>query len=545
MINTLRKFSINQRLISLVFFFSLGLLLVIYLSLTTNKQSLLNEKYSQTKHVIETATGVFEYFYTLQQSGELSKEQAQRFAMETIKDTRYSEVEYFWINDNSGNMIMHGANASLNGKNLLSLEDKNGKKIFSEFIKVVKAQNAGFVDYLWPKPGSEEPVEKISYVQGFEPWEWIIGSGIYLDDVDAQFNKAAIKLSILSSVIILAALFISFLIMRSILLPIGQIRLAMENISHGDGDLTARLPEAGNDQLTKIAAHYNTFVNRLSGTLTKAVALNQEVENKSQELKTVASKTKAITQEREGMFAQMTDTIKEVDSFKDEVIETTQSTITSAQDTASRTQTGQESIKQTVESLDKLSHELELGLKTVVQLAEQSQTIGSVLDVISAISEQTNLLALNAAIEAARAGEQGRGFAVVADEVRGLASRTQASTDEIQAMINKLQDGAKEAESRITESHQQSQKTTEEMSRTSQYLQEIAHSVNDINTASNTVIQSVSMQSDAVQRLNDLNTKVAELSAQASMQVQKNNQTSEALAETSKETRKVMSTFKL
>ncbi len=545
MINTLRKFSINLRLVSLVFFFSLGLLLVIYLSLTTNKQSLLNEKYSQTKHVVETATGVFEYFHTLQQSGELSKEQAQRFAMETIKDTRYSEVEYFWINDNAGNMIMHGANASLNGKNLLSLEDKNGKKIFSEFIKVVKAQNAGFVDYLWPKPGSEEPVEKISYVQGFEAWGWIIGSGIYLDDVDAQFNKEAIKLSIISSVIILAALFISFLIMRSILLPIGQIRLAMENISHGDGDLTARLPEAGNDQLTKIAAHYNTFVNRLSGTLTKAVTLNQEVENKSQELKTVASKTKAITQEREGMFAQMTDTIKEVDSFKDEVIETTQSTITSAQNTASRTQTGQESIKQTVESLDKLSNELELGLKTVVQLAEQSQTIGSVLDVISAISEQTNLLALNAAIEAARAGEQGRGFAVVADEVRGLASRTQASTDEIQAMINKLQDGAKEAESRITESHQQSQKTTEEMSRTSQYLQEIAHSVNDINTASNTVIQSVSMQSDAVQRLNDLNTKVAELSAQASMQVQKNNQTSEALAETSKETRKVMSTFKL
>ncbi|MEO9275746.1 methyl-accepting chemotaxis protein [Marinomonas sp. 5E14-1] len=545
MINTLRKFSINLRLISLVFFFSLGLLLVIYLSLTTNKQSLLNEKYSQTKHVVETATGVFEYFYTLQQTGELSKEQAQRFAMETIKDTRYSEVEYFWINDYSATMVMHGANASLNGKNLSGLKDPNGKKLFSEFVRVVKAQNAGFVDYLWPKPGSEEPVEKISYVQGFEPWGWIIGSGIYLDNVDAQFNKEVIKLSIIGGVIILAALFISFLIMRSILLPIGQIRLAMENISHGDGDLTARLPEAGNDQLTKIAAHYNTFVNRLSGTLTKAVTLNQEVENKSQGLKTVASKTKAITQEREGMFAQMTDTIKEVDSFKDEVIETTQSTITSAQDTANRTQTGQESIKQTVESLDKLSNELELGLKTVVQLAEQSQTIGSVLDVISAISEQTNLLALNAAIEAARAGEQGRGFAVVADEVRGLASRTQASTDEIQAMINTLQDGAKEAESRITESHQQSQKTTEEMSRTSQYLQEIANSVNDINTASNTVIQSVSMQSDAVQRLNDLNTKVAELSAQASMQVQKNNQTSEALAETSKETRKVMSTFKL
>jgi len=545
MINNLRKLPITLRLISLVFFFSLGLLFVVYLSLTTNKQSLLDEKYSQTKHVVETATGVFEYFYALQQSGNLSEKDAQRYAMGTIKGTRYSEVEYFWINDYSAKMIMHSTNSSLDGKELLNLEDPNGKKLFSEFVKVVKAQNAGFVDYLWPKPGSEKPIEKISYVQGFEPWGWIIGSGIYLDDVDAQFNKEAITLGLLSSAIILTALLISFLIIRSILLPIGQIRLAMENISHGDGDLTARLPEAGNDQLTKISAHYNTFIDRLSETLTKAVALNQEVETKSQELKTVASKTTAITQEREGMFAQMTDTIKEVDSFKDEVIETTQSTITSAQITAEKTQTGQDSIKQTVESLDKLSLELELGLQTVVQLAEQSQTIGSVLDVISAISEQTNLLALNAAIEAARAGEQGRGFAVVADEVRGLASRTQASTDEIQSMISKLQSGAKEAESRITESHQQSKRTTEEMSHTTQYLREIAHSVNDINTASNTVIQSVSMQSDAVQRLNNLNSKVAELSAQASLQVQQNNLTSETLAETSKETRKVMSTFKL
>jgi methyl-accepting chemotaxis protein len=545
MVKTLRNIPIRLRLTGLVVFFSLGLISVVYLSLTVNKQSLLDEKYAQTKNVVETATGVFNYFYKLEQSGELSQADAQRYAMNMVKDTRYAKSEYFWINDYNAAMVMHSVNPSLDGKDLSNLEDPNGKKLFSEFVKVVKAQEAGFVDYLWPKPGNNTPVEKISYVQGFKPWGWIIGSGIYLDDVDTQYNKEVTKLGSISAVIILIALFISFLIVRSILVPIGQIQSALHNIADGEGDLRARLPESGKDQLTQIAIYYNTFVERLSLTLSKAVLLNQEVENKSQELKSVAGKTQAITQQREGMFLQMAETIKEVDDFKNEVIDSTQSTLASAQITVEKTQTGQNAINQTVESLEKLSYELEAGLSTVVQLAEQSQTIGSVLDVISAIAEQTNLLALNAAIEAARAGEQGRGFAVVADEVRGLASRTQASTDEIQNMISKLQSGAKEAEARITASHQQSQKTTEEITLTTQYLQAIATSVDGINSASNTVIQSVNMQSDAVQRLNHLNEKVSELSTQAGKLVQQNNLTSESLAKTTKETQEVMSTFKL
>lgn len=545
MTNALRSLAIKTRLISLVGLLSVGLLFVVYISLSANKASLLNEKYTKTQHVVETANSVIHYFYAQAQSGQLSEQAAQQAAMQAIKTIRYGGEEYFWINDYQSNIIMHSVSPKLDGKNLASLEDKNGKNIFPAFVAVVKADGAGFVDYLWPKPGKEQPVEKISYVIGFEPWQWVLGSGIYLDDVDTQFKAEATRLIIISAVIIALCLLLSYLVLNSILRPLHQIQQVMKNIAEGDGDLSSRLPESGSDHLTQIARSYNKFAERLSSTLSSAIDLNNQVGKKSVDLRDVSAATREITQKREVMFAKMTQTIQQVDGYKQHIIDSTQSTLESAQVTADKTQLGQEAITKTVDSLTVLSNELDIGVNSVVQLAKESQNIGTVLDVISGIAEQTNLLALNAAIEAARAGEQGRGFAVVADEVRGLASRTQSSTDEIQTMIKNLQDGAKEAELRITSSYEQSKKTTDDITLTASSLQDIASSVHAITQASNSITDTVSDQSQAVQALNQLNQQVMDLSKQASDLIQKNNLTSEELANTSKQTQKVMSTFKL
>lgn len=546
MTNAMRSLSIKSRLIGLVGLLSLGLLFVVYSSLSASKASLLNEKYTKTQHVVETAYGVIQYYYQQEQAGKLGSNEAKQQAMAAIKEIRYGGNEYFWINDYQSNMVMHSVSPKLEGKNLASLEDQNGKRIFEAFVDVVKANNgAGFVDYLWPKPGQEKPVEKISYVKGFEQWQWILGSGIYLDDVDAQFKTEATRLISISAVIIVLCLLLSYLVLNSILRPINQTLSVMQNIAEGDGDLSTRLPESGSDHLSQIASAYNKFAERLSKTLSSAIDLNNQVGNKSIELQKVSSSTREITQKRETMFSKMTDTIMEVDSYKGDIINSTHSTLESAKATADKTQLGQDSIAKTVESLNLLSNELDIGVKSVVQLAQESQNIGTVLDVISGIAEQTNLLALNAAIEAARAGEQGRGFAVVADEVRGLASRTQSSTDEIQTMIKNLQDGAKEAEVRITSSYEQSKKTTDDITLTASSLQDIASSVTAITHASNSITDTVTSQSKAVQTLNQLNQEVMDLSKQASEMIQRNNQTSEELADTSKQTQKVMSTFKL
>ncbi|TBR43100.1 methyl-accepting chemotaxis protein [Marinomonas agarivorans] len=543
--NLLRNISINFRLKGLVLFLCLGLIVMSIISLNAYKDSLLSEKGLKTQHVVESAYTIITHFAALAEKGELTTEEAQHQAKEVVRSLRYGGTEYFWINDYNHVMLMHPIAARLENQNLKDLEDKNGKKLFEVMVTLVKDQGEGFVDYLWPKPGFDDPVEKISYVKGFKEWGWIIGSGIYVDDVDAQFFEELMSIGVLCLLVIILGVAFSIVIVRSISQPLEETLLAFENISQGEGDLKKRLPVKGKDQLTSIAVSFNKFIEKLSGTLSEAISLNESVYSHSAELRDVASVASNVSQQQSDAITKMSDAISEVDVQKDKVTVSTQSTFESANLTKERTQIGKESIEKTISSLQLLSDELNEGVDSVVQLAEESQNIGKVLDVISGIAEQTNLLALNAAIEAARAGEQGRGFAVVADEVRGLASRTQSSTDEIQTMINKLQEGASEAQSKIMNSHEHSKQTTQDISLTQQALDDIAASVSDISEASTVISDSVANQNHAVQNLSELTHEITDLARRSMESMQKTNESSEFLSETSLETKKVMSTFSI
>ncbi|MBJ7551282.1 methyl-accepting chemotaxis protein [Marinomonas ostreistagni] len=545
MIRLLRNLSIRFRFLLLVFSLALGAALIAFVSLTVNKAYILDAKAEKVRNLVEVQTSTLQFFYDQEQSGILTRELAQSLAKNAIKQARYDKSEYYWINDYQARMVMHSVKPALDGKDLSELEDPNGKKLFTEFTQVVKKDGAGFVDYLWPKAGSDTPVEKISYVKGFAPWGWIIGTGIYLDDVDTLFFEEAARLGAICVLIVMVTLLISTLISQSIMMPIQQIRSAMENISEGEGDLSTTLPEDGRDQLTTIAHSYNSFAKRLRGTLGSAVELNKGVEERSQLLMNVANETQVITSKREVLFQRMSEIITEVDTLKSQVVSAIDTSLENAEKTREKTSVGQQSIQKTVASLETLSRELTQGVKSVEGVAKESQSIGSVLVVISEIAEQTNLLALNAAIEAARAGEQGRGFAVVADEVRNLASRTQSSTEEIQAMITKLQSGAKDAQDKIQTSFSQLHHTAEDLTQTDHSLNAVALSVDAIIAAGEDVNKSIEGQKLAVQSLNAVNQDIAELSQQAGALVARNRVTSQELAEAAQENYKVMSTFKL
>jgi methyl-accepting chemotaxis protein len=174
---------------------TIAALVVLFTVLLINSKSqMLSDRQYKVRNLVEVVHATVAHFEKEAVAGRMTVDDAKKAAMNAVRAMRYDKVEYFWINDLNDQMVMHPIKPELDGKKLDQIKDKNGKFLFVEFNKVVKANGAGFVDYLWPKPGAEEGVPKISFVMGFQPWGWVIGSGIYTDDVDAKFRADAIKL---------------------------------------------------------------------------------------------------------------------------------------------------------------------------------------------------------------------------------------------------------------------------------------------------------------------------------------------------------------
>ncbi|MBH0078400.1 methyl-accepting chemotaxis protein [Pseudoalteromonas sp. NZS11] len=542
---SLRSFSISQRFSLLIAIVVFGLIILSISSLTHQYSSLKNEQYLKTQNVVETAYSIIEHFYDLEQNNTLTQQQAQSQALNAIRALRYDKTNYFWINNYQPKMVMHPIKPALEGKDLTNNKDPDGKALFVDMVNIVKRSGEGFIPYKWPKPGKEKPVEKIAFVKGFNQWQWIIGSGVYLDSIDEAFSEQRNLIVVSATIMIIAVILLSYFIGKSILIPTRLAADMMKDISQGEGDLTRTLNESGNDEISELSHSFNLFVLKMRESL---VHVSQSANDVSEHAHTVddSSRTShSFIELQNDSSTQVAAAMEQMTHQIHDVSRNAEAAEQAAKDAAQNASTGKNVVAQTITAIETLSSNIETVSRVTEDLANESHNIGSVLDVIRSISEQTNLLALNAAIEAARAGEHGRGFAVVADEVRTLASRTGQSTDEIQTMITKLQEGAKAAVEAVKSSQALSVSTVDQASSANTSLNEIERLVSIITEMNSQIARATEQQTQAA---DEVNLRINELSQSTEQSLNNTKQLTDAsdnLKQSSLELSSVVNRFKL
>ena len=237
------------------------------------RQGMMDGKYMKTRHVVETAWGVLDYYAKQVKAQALTLEEAKRRAMDEIRNMRYEGDDYFWINDLEPRMVMHPTSKDMDGKNLSDEKDPSGKKIFVSMVEKVKSEGAGFVEYSWSKPGHSKPVPKVSYVKGFPEWGWILGSGIYLDDVEKELNDMLYQ--ILAAILILAILggVLSFFISRSITRAVAECIHVASRVAEGDSSVNIEVKSK--DEIGQLLAAMKHMVETIRALVNDADTLAQ------------------------------------------------------------------------------------------------------------------------------------------------------------------------------------------------------------------------------------------------------------------------------
>jgi len=543
--NSLRSVSISRRLWLILIVAVLMLLTLGVLMLKQIHDDLYQAKAQKTQHVVQTASGILAYYHDLETAGTLTREAAQKQALSVVRGLRYDQNDYFWINDLTPVMVMHPTNPKLEGQNLSAIKDPDGFALFNEMVVIAKAKGAGMVDYRWPKPGASTPVQKTSYVKLFEPWGWVIGSGVYIDDMQAEFYAQMWQASLVGLAIAVLMALLVILIARSIVRPLQETVHAMANIASGESDLTRSLDTHGQDEVTELAQHFNAFTEKLRRVITQLQLSASALGQSSSDLGNDAAQAQARSQQQSQQMELVATAINEVTYGVQDVARNAEHAASEMRDAQAQAQQGQVNIDGSLQQIDQLSSTIDQAVEVIRTLATESTQIGSVLEVIRSIAEQTNLLALNAAIEAARAGEQGRGFAVVADEVRLLAQRTQKSTAEIQSMIERLQSHSEAAVKVISDSSRASQLTIEQAGLAGASLNAIGQALNNLNGLNASIASATLQQAHVVEDINQNVTQAAGLSHSTALAAEQSSVASVHLKELSEQLNGLLKQFRV
>ncbi len=522
-------------------------------------QFLKNEKMKESEktlsRLVEVPIEIMKEYDSKVKSGELTLEDAQKEAKERISKLRYDETNYFWIDNTNYINISLPPNTKVEGTSREGTLDKNGKAMVKEMVDGAKKDGFSYVTYYFPKAGEDIPLLKLGHTKLFTPWGWVIGTGFYIDDIDeslkiteeAKFKvfKADLFIAITKSILIIVilSLIVSLLLNK----VANSVRKILEVLEKGArGDLSFRVDIHSNNELGYISEKINNFFEEIGKSLDKAKNLSSNVQNEMHELNDTMnfivngnSKFEGIVQlndhiskvldnvrnqtasseESLAALEEISATIQHMNSYVESTLSGFQNTLKLSNESFDKIENMSNSMNEINSSVDVNNNEIE-GLKKL------SDSIGQILTAITGIAEQTNLLALNAAIEAARAGEAGRGFAVVADEIRKLAEQTNKETGKISDLIVTIQHkvetvkkGGENIKDKVTNGYKLTEVSRDNMLRITELtnknndeIYEISSSSKEQATASQEVTQAISTIADSSTEIESLCVETTDIS---------------------------------
>ncbi|EMB50675.1 methyl-accepting chemotaxis protein [Vibrio mimicus] len=475
-------------------------------------------------------------------------------ALTVLSEIQFGQNGYIFGYDSQGTRLLLGKSTNGLGENFMNMQDTQGNYLIRDLIKNARLDQ--FTTYYFPKPGEQTPLPKLSYSVYLPQWDLTIGTGFYTDDVDAeiaamearaeqQLEHGLYTLGSITAVIVVLVSIMAILINRSIMRPLELFDASISSFASGDADLTARMENFSVPEFAKLSSNFNRFVESLQNIIKRVNQVGQQVVEETNAMSQRAAQVDSLASNQREETEQVATAMTEMTTTAQEISSNANNAAQSARDAEDNATDVHKIVNAAARSVQSLAEEVADASSVIAKLEGDVNNITSSLAVIQDIAEQTNLLALNAAIEAARAGEQGRGFAVVADEVRKLASRTQESTQEIHTMIQQLKSGSDAAVKAMESSQQRSISTVQEANAAAEALQKIQASIGTIMDMNALIATATEEQSIVGQEISQRIVVISDQSSESATLANQNRQGSQTLNGRAHELYELVARFKV